>query len=63
MILFDSYYWEDYLEKAGEIDEWVHDAWMELIADDEYNTLVQFFDKDNYPHYDAFDESNSSETP
>ena len=35
MILFDSYYWEDYLEKAGEIDERVHDAWMELIADDD----------------------------
>lgn len=40
--------YEEILNAAGEIDERLHDDWMECIGDEEYQTLLKFFSRDNF---------------
>lgn len=42
--------WENILNLAGKIDDRLDCAWLELVGDNEYQTLLEFFDKSNYPH-------------
>jgi len=47
-----TYDWETVLDRAGKIDDNLQIQWNELIADDEYQTLCQLFDGDNFSRYD-----------
>lgn len=47
-----TYDFETVLDRAGKIDEWIEGRWLEMIASDEYQTLCQLFDGDNFSRYD-----------
>lgn len=40
--------YEELLDQAAKADERINDNWMEMMGDDEYQTLLEFFDKGNY---------------
>ena len=40
--------YEEILDAAAYHDERLHDSWMELMGEAEYQTLVQFFAKENF---------------
>lgn len=54
--------WEDMLNRASKIEDRINDSWMELLTDDEYLTLCDFFSADNFPHEDAFGERTNPAT-
>ena len=58
MIFRSTEDWENILNRASNIDDRLNYQWMELLDDDEYQTLAQIFDRDNFPHEDPFDEDN-----
>ena len=45
---------ENVLDQASKIDEQIHYGWMSMCGDEEYQKLMEFFDKGNY--YDSWDE-------
>lgn len=49
-----SYDFEQVLDQAAKIDEQLNDSWMSICADEEYQKLMEFFDKGNY--YDSWEE-------
>lgn len=40
--------YEEILQAAGKIDERLSDDWAECVGDEEYQTLQNFFSKDNF---------------
>lgn len=40
--------YEEILEAAGRIDDRLSDSWCECVGDKEYQTLQNFFSKDNF---------------
>ena len=39
---------EDVLQQAVKLDEQISDFWAEMVGDEEYQTLVEFFSRDNF---------------
>lgn len=46
---------ENVLDQAAKIDDRLYDLWMSICADEEYQKLMEFFDKGNY--YDYWEET------
>ena len=46
---------ENVLDQASKIDDRLYDLWMSICADEEYQKLMEFFDKGNY--YDYWEET------
>ena len=46
---------EDKLQAASKLDDWVQYSWAEFVSDEDYASLIAFFDKDNY--YDSWEEN------
>ena len=47
---------ERLINYAAKRDERTDEFWMELIRDEEYYTLIDFFDETHYNHYDQYNE-------
>lgn len=45
---------EEVLNEASSLDERINDGWMQMIGDDNYQTLINLFSRANY--YDSFEE-------
>ncbi len=49
---------EDVLNEASKLDDRIYEAWMRMIGDAEYQTLIDLFSRDNY--YDRWEEIDLS---
>lgn len=56
MVFMFSDEYENILNAAAKIDEQINDEWQELVADQEYQTLFEFFDPENYSRHDEYDD-------
>ena len=45
---------EDVLNEASKLDDRIYEAWMRMIGDAEYKTLIDLFSRDNY--FDRWEE-------
>lgn len=45
---------EDVLNEASKLDDRIYEAWMRMIGDAEYQTLIDLFSRDNY--FDRWEE-------
>ena len=45
---------ENLLQEATEFDDEIDSAWLFLTEDEQYDTFCQFFDRDNFSHFDSF---------
>lgn len=46
--------WDDLINEAAEFDEDIDQAFISMTEDENYPTLVRFFDQENFPHYDKW---------
>lgn len=44
---------EEILQAATEFDDRIDEHWAHMVGDELYDTLNQFLDPDNYPHFDS----------
>lgn len=45
---------EEILNLVAKEDDWFNDTWMDFIANPDYETLIEFFDKGNF--YDTWED-------
>lgn len=45
---------ENILQEAIEFDEDIDRAWVYFAEDDQYQPFCQFFERDNFSHFDSF---------
>lgn len=46
--------WYDLINEAAEFDESLDQAYIFMCEDENYSTLVKFFDEENFSHYDKW---------
>lgn len=47
---------ENILQEATEFDDEIDRSWIFFAEDEQYNTFCQFFARENFSHFDPFDD-------
>lgn len=51
---------DEILNAASQYDDYVQERYCMFMAEEDWQTLYQFFDRDNYAHYDEWEEKEVS---